>query len=201
MRVLVACEYSGVVASAFAELGHEAWSCDIKAGEINLLRPLKHRHHQGDAIAFMNAHDWDLLIAHPPCTYLSFVNTQSVDIQKRKEAFEFFMVFVNAAAPKVCVENPQGYPNVAYRKPDQIIHPYYFGDKHMKRTCLWLKGLPKLEWDKTAVVKPTPRWVYKNKMGQTKNCYFTSIAKNGHERSRTFPSIAKAMAQQWGGVP
>lgn len=144
MRVLVACECSGRVRDAFRAKGHDAWSCDIEPSEGSAKY-----HIQGDVLAHLNK-NWDLIIAHPPCTYLSCVGnrwlaTDPSRYAKRERALKFFLACYNASAPHVCVENPTGYANTKFRKPDQTIHPYMFGEAVKKRTCLWLRGLPMLE--------------------------------------------------------
>jgi hypothetical protein len=198
-RVLIACEYSGTVREAFAALGCEAWSCD--------LLPSKQpgNHIQGDALSILGD-GWDLLVAHPPCQYLSYAGVRHWNkpgrAGLREAAMQFFMQMVNAPIPHICVENPRGYPHQAYRLPDQVIHPYMFGDAAMKRTSLWLKNLPKLwYWDKpgslfdlTAVPKPQP--VSVDSTGKQRHFTDGSTRKAG-ERARTFPGIAQAMAQQW----
>lgn len=212
MRVLVACEFSGTVRDAFAAKGHDAWSCDILPTE----KP--GQHYQGDVRDVLYSQQWDLMIAHPPCTYLSNAGIGWFNIErygdkarerhkKRKAAFEFFMELVNAPIERICVENPVGYPNKQYRKPDQIIHPYYFGDRQLKRTCLWLKGLnPLWYWPcddlfgkRTMTEYPEPEFVD----GSGKARYFTDAVigysnNHGHKRSYTFSGIAQAMADQWG---
>lgn len=161
---------------------------------------------------------WDIIIAFPPCTYLSSVGNRWMKNnpqrqQKREEAFEFFMKIINAPVPKICVENPQGYVNSHYRKPDQIVHPYFFGDPELKRTCFWLKGLPPLTYpDPKTLKKPEPKYRIGDSVGplfpgmehlrrkcQNKPIQFTE-SKSGcpKDRSRTFSGIARAMAAQWG---
>lgn len=213
MRVLIACEFSGIVRDAFTAKGHEAWSCDILPTES------PGNHYQCDVREILNE-EWDLMIAHPPCKYLSNAGIGYFNVIKygekamnrwrnRIDGFEFFMALVNAPIDRICIENPVGFPNTAYRKPDQIIHPYYFGDKQMKRTCLWLKNLPTLEYQlqddlfgkATATDKPEP--VFTDNTIRAKKRYFTDAVigysnNHGHERSYTFPSIAQAMADQWG---
>lgn len=192
MRVLVACEFSGTVREAFAKLGHDAWSCDLLPTEIP-----SDKHIQGDVTPLLNEH-WDLLIAHPPCTYLSYAATkywnQPGREELRQEAMKFFMLFINAPFKYVCVENPVGLPNTIYRKPDQIIHPYYWGEPHKKRTCLWLKNLPKLKYDKEKIVEPEP--IYIDKTGKKR--YFTDANHGGKTRSVTFKCVAEQFALQWG---
>ena len=159
MKVLVACEFSGVVRDAFRKRGHDAWSCDIlpcdKGGDF---------HFQCDVVEVLDM-QWDMIIAHPPCTYLTNAGTRHYSRRinseakvvarelERLKAFEFFMLFTKTSCSKVAVENPVGWVNTHWRKPDQIIHPYYFGDSVKKRTCLWLEGLPKLE---ATNLLPTP---------------------------------------------
>lgn len=204
MRVLIACEFSGIVREAFREKGHDAWSCDLLETEI------PGNHIKGDVLEILND-GWDLMIAHPPCTYLSNAGIRWFNEEKygekarerkrkRLEAFDFFMRFMNAPIEKICVENPTGWANSHYRKQDQIIQPYYFGDTESKRTCLWFKNLKKLE--STNIVEPKIYGYFKNgkKKGQpiygTQYCHFKE--NRGHERSRFFQGIAQAMANQWG---
>ena len=207
MKVLIACEFSGIVRDAFKAKGHDAWSCDLLPTE----RPGNHI--QGDVLEILD-NGWDLMIAHPPCTYLSYVGMRHWNKpgrhEKREDAMKFFMAFANSNIPKVCIENPLGYPSQVYRAPDQVIHPYYFGEPYQKRTCLWLKGLPPLTYyltdelfgNQTAVEKPEPLFLSKGVKTFGKKIHWTEgISKAGnksHARSRTFPGIAKAMAEQWG---
>ena len=126
MKVLIACEFSGIVREAFAKRGHSAWSCDLLPTEL----PLGH-HLQLNVLDILEKNDWDLMIAHPPCTYLSYASMRYWNApgraEKREEAFRFFMKLVNAPIKKICIENPLGYPSKAYRKYDQIINPFQFG--------------------------------------------------------------------------
>lgn len=221
MKILVACEFSGVVRDAFAAKGHDAWSCDILPTES------PGNHIQGDVLEILE-NGWDMMIAHPPCTYLSNAGIRWFNVEqygqnaidrwhKRIEALEFFMEFVNAPIGKICIENPLGFVNSAYRKPDQIIHPYYFGERQMKRMCLWLKNLPNLwHWQqddlfgkKTHTRQPEPDFVHERKPskyykgGESKARYFTDAVvgysnNHGKRRSKTFSAIAQAMADQWG---
>lgn len=184
MRVLIACEFSGRVRSEFAALGHDAWSCDLRETEI------AGNHIVGDVRDILN-NNWDLMISHPPCQYLSYAGarwfkTQPDRMERAKEAFGFFMEMVNAPIPLICVENSRGLPLKWYRRSDQVIHPWMFGEAATKETHLWLKGLPPLLY--TSIhTNPVVNWV-KNKAG----------GHTGKDRSRTFPGIAKAMAHQWG---
>lgn len=193
MRVLVACEFSGVVREAFRKRGHDAWSCDLldSFGDSTY-------HIKGDALSVLN-NGWDLLIAHPPCTWLCAAmrtNAARKDrpyvsanfIQKRDEAFDFVLKFYNANVEKIAIENPIGYLNSKLRKPDQIVRPWWFGEPYNKDVCLWLKNLPKLE--KTNPVN-----------GPYKKLDFWSSKRNpnGYSlKSITFNGIAEAMAEQWG---
>lgn len=201
-RVLVACEYSGIIRSAFTDAGCEAYSADLLDTEI------PGNHYKGDVRDILND-GWDLLIAHPPCTYISFASkaywNEKGRVFKRLKALRFFAELLESNIKHICIENPMGCADSVIRKHDQIIHPYYFGDSEMKRTCLWLKNLPKLVHvksatlfeDKTYTEKPKP--VYMDKSG--KNRYFTDSicgkANGGHKRSKSFAGIAKAMADQW----
>lgn len=185
MRVLVACEYSGVVREAFREKGHEAWSCDLKPSEI------PGPHYQEDVLNVLN-YGWDLMIAHPPCTHLAVSGARWFKEKEKEqaEAVSFFMALADADIPQICVENPVSIMSSLWRKPDQIIHPWMFGDSYSKSTCLWLKNLPKLVStnivDKGEFVihggRKIAKW-YSNR----------EIA-----RDKTFPGIARAMAEQWG---
>ena len=206
MKVLVACEESQEVCKAFRELGHEAYSCDIQ--DCSGGHPEWHL--KQDVIPLLNQ-DWDLIIAHPPCTFLTVTGNRWFDVERygdkaiqrhkdREEAVAFFMQFVNAKCEKIAIENPIGYMSTAYKKPSQIIHPYMFGDPARKATCLWLKGLPKLT--PTNIVEPIIIH-YQNGKG-TDNLWHMDTMKlppkeRAKARSKTFPGIAKAMAEQWGG--
>lgn len=206
MKVLVACEESQEVCKAFRELGHEAYSCDIQ--DCSGGHPEWHL--KQDVIPLLNQ-DWDLIIAHPPCTFLTVTGNRWFDVERygdkaiqrqkdREEAVAFFMQFVNAKCEKIAIENPIGHMSTAYKKPSQIIHPYMFGDPARKATCLWLKGLPKLT--PTSIVEPIIIH-YQNGKG-TDNPWHMETMKlppkeRSKARSKTFPGIAKAMAEQWGG--
>jgi len=204
MRILIACEFSGIVRDAFIKKGHDAISCDLLPTE----KPGPH--YQGDVFDIIND-GWDVMIAFPPCTYLSCAANRVWHkpgrAEKREKALQFFLSLYNADIEKICIENPMGYVNTAFRKPDQIIHPYYFGDKHLKRTCLWLKNLsPLLHYsenelfnDKTHTEKPAPIYI----SPQGKKEYYTTMGNfkgnnRQKQRSKTFPGIAAAMADQWG---
>ena len=198
MKVLVACEFSGVVREAFRKLGHEALSCDLLPTEI------PGPHYIGD-VKDIIYNGWDLMIAHPPCTYLSYVGNKYWNnpgrAEKRAEAMAFFMMLATTPIPKIAVENPLGWPSKAWRKPDQIIHPYYFGDPYQKRTCLWLKNLPLLIWDKAKAIKPPPLYFLKT-TGKAVNWVDGIKGLSKYERqkarSKTFQGIADAFAAQWG---
>lgn len=206
MKVLVACEESQEVCKAFRELGHEAYSCDIQ--DCSGGHPEWHL--KQDVIPLLSQ-DWDLIIAHPPCTFLTVTGNRWFNVERygdkaiqrqkdREKAVEFFMQFVNAKCEKIAIENPIGYMSTAYKKPTQIIHPYMFGDPARKATCLWLKGLPKLI--PTNMVEPIIIQ-YQNGKG-TDNPWHMETMKlppkeRAKARSKTFPGIAKAMAEQWGG--
>lgn len=202
MRVLIACEFSGIVRDAFRSLGHEAWSCDILPTDIN-----PQFHYQQDIFQVIN-YDWDLMIAHPPCTYLTvtgnkwmkpeFLSRFPERQQQRLDAIEFFIRLMEAPINKIALENPVGIMSTSYRKPDQYIHPYYFGDPHSKKTGLWLKNLPKLE--STKIVEPE-FYIYKD--GRRDPMWHVETMKlkpleRMKARSRTYPGIAKQMAIQWG---
>lgn len=206
MNVLIACEYSNTVAREFRLKGHKVISCDILENEED-----NSFHYKGDVFDLLKpGHGFELMIAFPPCTYITYAGTRYWNelgrVFKRLKALEFFARLLESDIPKICIENPVGCADAVIRKPDQIIHPYYFGDQQMKRTYLWLKNLPKLQHQsennlfgqRTHTEKPEP--IYIEKSGAKR--YFTdaiSGSKNGgHKRSKFFPGIAKAMAEQWG---
>jgi hypothetical protein len=183
MRVLVACEFSGIVRDAFAALGHDAWSCDLLPSE----RP--GNHFQGDVFEILEEY-WDLMVAHPPCTHLAvsgarwFKGKEAV----QEEALTFVRELMLAPIPKIAIENPVSIISSRIRKTDQIIQPWQFGHGETKKTCLWLKNLPKLE--PTNIVEGRTARIHRMPPGPDR----------WRERSRTFPGIAAAMAAQWGGV-
>lgn len=193
MRVLIACEYSGREREAFAAQGHDTWSCDLLDTEI------PGNHIKGDVLEVLDQ-DWDLMVAHPPCTYLSYAATaywnQPGREERRKAAMEFFLRLYNAPIPKIAIENPVGWPNTVFRSPDQILQPYYFGEQFKKRSCLWLKGLPKLVY-KRHIIEPEPIYVRKTGPKAGKKIHWTEANHGGHVRSKSFESIANAMAVQW----
>lgn len=228
MKILVACEESQEVCMAFRVKGHEAYSCDIIAPSGG--HP--EWHIKGDVLPILNGRcefitmdgikhrivgKWDLIIAHPPCTYLSNAATRAFSLrvtpaekvvarwEKRALATVFFMRFIFADCEKIAVENPVGFMTKAYRKPDQYVEPYYFAaskksiDYNTKKTGLWLKGLPPLKRTNN-YEKPEPKRSYIANNGKTKNVQWCdSINVNRAEiRSKTFPGIARAMAEQWG---
>lgn len=212
MKILVACEESQRVTIELRKRNHEAYSCDLEdesGGHPEW-------HIQQDVLPLLNGNcdfitmdgqshhiegKWDAIIAFPPCTYLTCAGNCHFNITKygekakqrfkmREEAANFFLQFINADCDKIAVENPVGYMNSHYRKPDQIIYPYYFGEPYSKRTCLWLKGLPKLI--------PT------NILTEYQNKWVESVSASNQKeraklRSKTFLGIAQAMAQQWFG--
>lgn len=204
MKVLVACEESQAVCKAFREFGHEAYSCDIQpcsGGHPEW-------HIQGDVLPLLKE-KWDLIIAHPPCTDLA-VSGARWFAQKRadgrqQKSIDFFMRFTRLDCPRVAIENPVCIMSSIWRKPDQIIQPYQFGDRARKTTCLWLKGLPKLKPSKIVDCGEIVCGGYST--GASANY---AVDENGKIipwndprtakiRSKTFPGIARAMAEQWGG--
>lgn len=192
MRVLVACEFSGIVRDAFAARRHDAWSCDLLPSERS------GQHLQCDAVNAANDSAWDLMVAHPPCTFLSRAGARHRNapgrVEKRDEAFEFAMALWNAPIEKVCMENPEGYMRTFFRKPDQVVNPWEFGERARKKTLLWLRNLPPL-FASMLVTPPGPSRIGPN----GKRRHFTdSLPSGSKERSRTFQGIANAMADQWG---
>jgi hypothetical protein len=193
MRVLVACEYSGVVRDAFNAKGHYAVSCDLLPSETFGY------HHQGDVLEILH-YDWDLMIAHPPCTHLAVSGARwfHEKREEQREALDFVYQLMNAPIPKICIENPVSIISSVIRKPDQIIQPWMFGHDASKSTCLWLKDLPKLE--PTDIVEPRivdgkKRWANQTDSGQNR---LGPSEDRWKIRSRTYQGIANAMAEQWG---
>ena len=201
MKVLIACEFSGIVRDAFRKIGHDAWSCDLLPSEDN-----SKYHFQRDVKDLLAIHkcpgnlggegwklqepseEWDLLIAHPPCTHTAVSGARWFkDKQKeQKAAIEFFMILINSSIDRIAVEHPISIMSTVYRKPDQIIQPWMFGHGETKATCLWLKNLPKLK--PTKIVDGREGRVWKMSPGPDR----------WKERSRTLQGIADAMATQWG---
>lgn len=204
MRVLVGCEYSARVRDAFRARGHDAYSVDLLPTEGD-----PEYHYQEDVMGVIDK-GWDLLIAFPPCTHLSNIGAahwkRKQESGEQQEAARFFMALMDAPVPQVAIENPIGYMNTHYRKPDQIIDPFQFGEPWRKRTCLWLRGLPLLQ--PTDIVTPTGYWVdggnTQRQRARGGSMVIASINFNSrtrsYERSRTFQGIANAMAEQWGGA-
>lgn len=227
MKILVACEESQTVTKELRRLGHQAYSCDIidqsgghpewhiKQDVLRLINgdctfwteDCRPHHHNGR---------WDMIIAFPPCTYLTVTGNRWFNVERygekaikrqrnREEAIKFFMAFANADCDRIAIENPIGIMSTHYKKPDQIIQPYQFGDKARKATCLWLKGLPKLEH--TSVVDPGK--IDKNGFSRGASLDYATDEngkiipwndpRTAKARSKTFPGIAKAMAEQWAG--
>ena len=228
MRILVACEESQRVTIELRKLGHEAYSCDL----VECTGGHPEWHIQCDATKILGGrtlvqtidgelHEipgrWDMIIAHPPCTFLSNVAGKYFSLRcmpaekvvhrwkKRAEAAILFMHFVLADCPRIAVENPIGFMNAAYRKPNQIIHPYMFAESETdkenyvtKATCLWLKGLPLLR--KNDLPKPDNGRLFGYFPSGKAKTWEDSYAHGSTERSKTFPGVAKAMAEQWAGL-
>ena len=218
MKVLVACEESQRVCAAFRDKGHNAFSCDI----VPCSGGHPEWHIQGDVLPLLNgnctfntsdgqSHDlygkWDLIIAHPPCTYMSKAGARfmypvasQIDhdrLEKAMQAKEFFMNFYNADCDRICIENPTPLKVVGLPKGSQVIQPYMFGDPYSKRTLLWLKGLPELK--PTNVLKDFVPYLPSNTGGFSRGKGGSrGVAHNAKDASKTFPGIAKAMAEQWG---
>jgi hypothetical protein len=210
MRVLIACEFSGIVRDAFLRRGHDAWSCDLLPTES------PGPHIQGDVLPHLTD-GWDLMIAHPPCTHLASSGARWFSAKRadgrQAAGVAFFLRFTETNISRVCVENPVGIMSKLYRKPDQIIQPWQFGDPETKATCLWLRGLPPLIHyanapllaGADATVEPdymrkSDGSYYRDKKGKRySRVHFLSRSNPDRwkERSRTYMGIAEAMAQQW----
>ncbi len=198
MKVLVACEFSGIVREAFAKRGHDAWSCDLLPTEIP-----SDKHIQGDVLEILDDCGWDLMIAHPPCTYLSRAGARwwkdEGRREKQVEAYDFVLRLRYAPIEKICVENPIGKLNKLWRYPDQTIQPYQFGHPYSKATCLWLKNLQPLI--ATNVLDNYQSFLPSN-TGARKSGGKSQlgVVHNSTDASRTFQGIANAMAEQWGNA-
>jgi hypothetical protein len=184
VKVLIACEFSGTVRDAFLALGHDAWSCDLLPTES----PGPHIH--GDVLDVLDQ-GWDLMIAHPPCTHLAVSGARwfKDKADEQAEALAFVDALLNAPIPRIALENPVSIISTYIRKPDQTIQPWQFGHPETKRTCLWLKNLPKLR--PTEIVEGREPRIHRLPPGPDR----------WKERSKTYPGIARAMAEQWGALP
>lgn len=180
MKVLIGCERSGIVREAFAAKGHDVWSVDMVPSE------LPGQHIISDVVEVAYSNDWDMLIAHPPCQYVSYAGARwwrrKGWADEQQKSLYLFQLLLRAPIERICVENPRGLPSKLIRKPDDVIQPYEFGHNVSKRTYLWLKNLPPLMKE---LLNPN------FEKGWVKNS-------NGFNRSRTFSGIAAAMANQWG---
>ena len=214
-KVLIACEESQTVTIEMRKLNIHAYSCDI----LPCSGGFPEWHIQGDVISLITDQKWDMIIAFPPCTYLTVAGNRHFSRRinpawkvnkrerEREKAFNFFMKFVNVDCDKVAIENPVGWVNSHYRKPDQIIHPYFFGEPYKKRTCLWLKGLPNLTPTNMLPI-PSHQYISKGKLTFGKKIGWCEGIKNikggqkirAQARSKTFSGIARAMATQWGAL-
>lgn len=207
MKILVACEFSGIVRDAFRKRGHDAWSCDLLPSEAD-----GKWHLVGDVFDCLDnptfGEPWDMLIAFPPCTYLTVAANKWMKpeyrdrfpqrLEQREAAVRFFTRLAAAGVDKICIENPIGVMSTRFRKPDQIIQPYQFGHPDRKPTCLWLKGLPPLRHGN--VVVPM---IKRNRNGKTASVHHDAAlrlppSERWKVRSRTYTGIAIAMAEQWG---
>lgn len=193
MRVLVACEFSGIVRDAFRARGHDAWSCDLLPSERN------GQHIQDDVLKYLNE-GWDLMVAHPPCTYLSRAGARWWKQPERKEladkAANFVFALRDAPIERIAIENPIGQLNQRWRYADQEVQPHWFGDPFSKTTCLWLKNLSPLKPTKMCakISHFLPSNTGGKKRGQQSG---KGTVTGGKDASRTFPGIANAMAEQW----
>ena len=192
-KVLIACEFSGIVREAFRARGHDAVSCDLIPTEI------PGPHIQADVLSILDR-GWDLMIAHPPCTYLC---SSGLHWNKRRpgrgqltdQALNFVRLLLNASIPRIALENPIGCISSRIRKPDQIIQPWHFGHAESKATCLWLKGLPQLVPTRVLSLPESGHWANQTLSGQNRLGPSPDRAKI---RARTYAGIAAAMAEQWG---
>jgi len=193
MKVLVACEYSGVVSQAFRDQGHEAISCDLLPNDLTG----NQFHYQGDVRDILDK-GWDLMVAHPPCTHLAVSGARwfKHKQEEQQEALDFVQLLMNAPIESICIENPVSIISSRIRKPDQIIQPWMFGHEATKTTCLWLKNLPPLQ--PTNVVNKGERHITKSGKSLPKWYNLPPSEDRWKIRSATFQGIADAMASQWG---
>ena len=222
MKVLVACEESQAVTKQLRRLGHEAFSCDIEQcsgghPEWHIMCDVLPLLNGDCAFNTMDGENhyisgrWDMIIAFPPCTYLTVTGNRWFNIDRygekaiqrhkdRKDAVDFFMAFANADCERIAIENPVGIMSSEWRKPNQIINPWQFGDAFEKKTCLWLKGLPELT--PTNIVEIPPRKKFDSEKSMPSwyaEAWHLPKEERAKLRSKTFPGIAKAMAEQWAG--
>ena len=198
MRVLIACEYSGTVRDAFLRLGHDAMSCDLLPTEKS------GPHYQGDVLNIISL-GWDLMIAHPPCTYLSVSGmhwtTRGLrDPQLTEQALDFVRQLLNAPIERIALENPVSIISTRIRQPDQIVQPYEYGHDASKKTCLWLKNLPPLkptDYIQPRIIEGKKRWSNQTNTGQNR---LSPSPDRWKHRSATYSGIASAMAEQWGSL-
>jgi hypothetical protein len=182
MKILIACEFSGIVREAFRKKGHDAWSCDLLTSEI------KGNHVEGNVLNVISDYGWDMMIAHPPCTHLAVSGARwfKNKFYEQRDALEFVTRLMNCGIEKICIENPISIISSKIGKPDQIIQPWQFGHGETKATCLWLKGLPLL----------TPTNIVEGREARIHN--MPPSKDRWKERSRTYQGVANAMAEQWG---
>jgi hypothetical protein len=192
-RVIIACEFSGVVRRAFRALGHDAWSCDLLPAEDQ-----SEFHIQGDVTGLLIGELWDLMIAHPPCTHLAVSGAPHFHRKQAEqaEALEFVRLLLDAPIPRICLENPVSIISSRIRKPDQIVQPWMFGHAERKTTCLWLKGLPRL----TPTSDLKAEMLAKPANKQNPLHYLPPSPERWKLRSTTYPGLALAMAEQWGAL-
>lgn len=192
MKVLVACEFSGVVRDAFTARGHDAVSCDLLPSEA------PGPHIVGDVLEVL-ADGWDLMVAHPPCTHLAVSGARYFAAKRadgrQQAALAFVQALLDAPIPRIALENPVSIISSQIRKPDQIVQPYHFGHPESKTTCLWLKGLPQLRHTNVLPKPPGGRWSNQTPSGQNR---LSPSPTRWADRSRTYTGLAAAMADQWG---
>ena len=192
MKVLIGCEYSGRVRESFRLRGHDAWSCDLIESDDN-----SPYHLVENVLNVIDWNNWDLAIFFPPCTHLATSGARwfKYKVEEQKESLNFIRTLMNVDIPKIAIENPVGVISSQIRKPDQIVQPYWFGDKARKKTCLWLKNLSLLK--PTKIVEPKLK-VYSNGKTFSADYGVGFNTKHGHRRSITYQGLASAMAEQWG---
>lgn len=205
-KILIACEYSGTVRDAFRKRGVRAYSCDLLGTEGD---PINADFHIRNDLKEVLEMEWDMIVAFPPCTHLAVSGARHFAKKRadgrQQQGIDFFMMIANHPCPKICIENPVGIMSTIYRKPDQIINPFQFGHSEAKKTCLWLKGLPKLQPTNVLTLPESGHWdnqtpEHQNKLMVDGKWIGFNDPRTQKLRGKTYQGIADAMAEQWSNL-